>query len=167
MNSYWWVNQNKTYKEEIGGGYMWSPMKKSNGAKNPFYDTMTQVQKGDVVFSCYGGLIQAFGIVREEAISSPKPEEFGSKGSYWGDEGWSVKVLYQDLTDPLSPKDNFDLISPLLPEKYSPIKQDGGILEAYLCPIPNEMGDCLLSLMPKSAIYDCMNLVKRTIRLYG
>ena len=25
MSKYWWVNQNKTYKEEVSGGYMWSP----------------------------------------------------------------------------------------------------------------------------------------------
>ena len=22
---YWWVNQNQTYKQELGGGYLWSP----------------------------------------------------------------------------------------------------------------------------------------------
>jgi len=48
---YWWVNQNKTFEEEVGGGYMWSPQLKKNGMKNPFYEFMLQVQPGDIVFS--------------------------------------------------------------------------------------------------------------------
>ena len=30
------MNQNKTFEEEVGGGYMWSPQLKKNGMKNPF-----------------------------------------------------------------------------------------------------------------------------------
>ncbi len=26
--NYWWANQNKTYKSEIGGGFLWSPKTK-------------------------------------------------------------------------------------------------------------------------------------------
>lgn len=40
MMRYWWVNQNKTYAQEREGGYLWSPKRKTNGARNPFYDFM-------------------------------------------------------------------------------------------------------------------------------
>ena len=43
---YWWVNQNQTYKYEVPGGFMWSPFKNANGARNPFYDNMDKVQPG-------------------------------------------------------------------------------------------------------------------------
>ena len=26
-NKYWWVNHKKTFKQEISGGYIWSPKK--------------------------------------------------------------------------------------------------------------------------------------------
>lgn len=26
---YWWVNQNKTYRHEVEGGYLWSPKPRS------------------------------------------------------------------------------------------------------------------------------------------
>jgi len=39
---FWWVNQNQTYRQEVGGGYLWSPQRKSNGAQNPYYDFMRE-----------------------------------------------------------------------------------------------------------------------------
>lgn len=48
---YWWVNQNQTYRHEVRGGYLWSPKRKANQARNPFYDFMREVAPGDVVFS--------------------------------------------------------------------------------------------------------------------
>ena len=35
---YWWVNQNQTYRQELKGGYLWSPKRKANGARNPYYE---------------------------------------------------------------------------------------------------------------------------------
>ena len=40
---YWWVNQNQTYRHEVRGGYLWSPKRNANGARNPFYDSMREV----------------------------------------------------------------------------------------------------------------------------
>ena len=33
---YWWVNQNQTYTFERNGGYMLSPKRNKNGARNQF-----------------------------------------------------------------------------------------------------------------------------------
>lgn len=40
---YWWVNQNQTYRHEVAGGYLWSPKRNANGARNPFYESMREV----------------------------------------------------------------------------------------------------------------------------
>ena len=60
---YWWVNQNQTYQFEVHGGYMWSPKANTNGARNQFYDNMTETRPGDVVFSFKDTYIKAVGIV--------------------------------------------------------------------------------------------------------
>jgi len=60
---YWWVNQKQTFKEEVGGGYMWSPKTNVNGAKNTFYSNMSKVKEGDCIFSYYFGEIQNIGRV--------------------------------------------------------------------------------------------------------
>ena len=46
---YWWVNQNQTFRQEIAGGYLWSPKRNANGARNPFYESMREVSPGDLV----------------------------------------------------------------------------------------------------------------------
>jgi putative restriction endonuclease len=43
MMRYWWVNQNQTWRQEQAGGYLWSPKRNANGAKNHFYETMREV----------------------------------------------------------------------------------------------------------------------------
>lgn len=47
----WWVNQNQTYRHEVQGGYLWSPKRNANGARNPFYESTREVAPGDLVFS--------------------------------------------------------------------------------------------------------------------
>jgi hypothetical protein len=32
---YWWVNQDQTFRQETEGGYLWSPKRNANGARNP------------------------------------------------------------------------------------------------------------------------------------
>jgi hypothetical protein len=49
---YWWVHQNQTFRHEIGDGYLWSPKRNANGARNPVYESMREVAPGDVTFSC-------------------------------------------------------------------------------------------------------------------
>src|SRR5437660_1837590 len=60
---YWWVNQNQTFRQEIEGGYLWSPKRNKNGHRNPFYEFMREVAPGDIVFSFYDTRIAALGIV--------------------------------------------------------------------------------------------------------
>jgi putative restriction endonuclease len=59
---YWWVNQNQTSRQEIEGGYLWSPERNANGARNPFYESMREVAPGDLVFSFVDTRIAAIGI---------------------------------------------------------------------------------------------------------
>ena len=51
--NYWWVSQNQTHKQEIGGGYMWSPKADKNGKPVQSYTNMTKVSVGDLVFAFY------------------------------------------------------------------------------------------------------------------
>ena len=49
--NYWWVNHKQTFRQEFGGKYVWCPKLKSNGSINHFYETMREVQPGDLVYS--------------------------------------------------------------------------------------------------------------------
>src|SRR2546421_11789476 len=71
--TYWWVNQNQTWQYEIGGGFLWSPKCKRNGARNQFYENMRLVREGDTVFSYYNSLLQYIGVATGLATTAKKP----------------------------------------------------------------------------------------------
>lgn len=143
----WWVNQNQTYSEEISGGFLWSPKLKSNGSKNRFYDFMTEVQAGDVVFSYCGTYIKAVGLAKAPATSAPKPE-FEKAGGNWSDVGWLVPVEFTELSRAVRPKDHINQIRPHLPKKYSPLQDNGnGLQSVYLAHVPLEMAEILINLI--------------------
>ena len=144
---YWWVNQNKTYKAEVGGGYMWSPKSNKDGGFNQFYKNMTEAGVGDIVFSFSNTLIKTVGVVSASACSSEKPKEFGKAGDAWDTDGWLVQVDYEEINNPLKPKNHMDILGPLLPDRYSPIRADGGGNQVYLAEISKAMATSLLSLI--------------------
>ena len=69
---YWWVNQNQTYRHEVTGGYLWSPKRNANGARNPFYESMREVAPGDLIFSFMDTRILAVGIGQSYCWESPQ-----------------------------------------------------------------------------------------------
>ena len=146
---YWWVNQNQTYRHEIHGGYLWSPKRKANGSRNPFYEFMREVAPGDVIFSFSDTRIAAIGIARSYCYESPKPSEFGSAGLNWSTTGWRIDVQFQELQHRIRPMDHLSVLSPLLPEKYAPIQSTTGygLQSVYLTTVPTLLAQALFSLI--------------------
>lgn len=144
---YWWVNQNQTYRHEVPGGYLWSPVTRADGARNYFYDTMKHASPGDIVFSYCDTLIKAVGIVTHRAEPSVKPN-FGTAGSNWSQFGWLVQVEFQELPNPVHPKSHMGLLAPLLPSKYSPLQMNGnGLQGVYLTEVPTLLASALEGLI--------------------
>lgn|SRR6516165_9732867 len=145
---YWWVNQNQTYRHEVGGGYLWSPKRNANGTRNPFYESMREVAPGDAVFSFVDTRIIAIGVAQSYCWESPKPLEFGSAGQNWENVGWKVLVGFTLLSRQVTPKDHIELLRPLLPDKYSPLTRAGnGLQSIYLTEIPAELAEVLAGLI--------------------
>ena len=141
---YWWVNQNQTYRQETQGGYLWSPKRNANGARNPFYESMREVSPGDVVFSFVDTRIAAIGIARSYCWESPKPEEFGAAGQNWENIGWKVRVQFVPLVNRVRPKDHIDVFRPFLPARYSPLQSNGdGNQGVYLTELPATFAEVL------------------------
>ena len=121
---YWWVNQNQTFKHEYEGGFLWSPKRNANGARNPFYEFMREVAPGDLIFSFMDTRIVAIGIAESDCWESPKPSEFGNAGQNWEHIGWRVKVT-PELLHKLRPKEHIDILRPLLPQNTRHFSQMG------------------------------------------
>ncbi len=145
---YWWVNQNQTFRHEVQGGYLWSPKRNANGARNPFYESMREVAPGDLVFSFMDTRILAIGVAQSYCWESPKPLEFGTAGPNWENVGWKVKVSFTELSNRVRPKDHIDVLRPLLPERYSPLQPNGnGLQSVYLTEVPVALAEVLVGLI--------------------
>jgi len=144
---YWWVNQNQTYNQEVTGGYIWSPKRKSNGHRNPFYESMREVAPGDLIFSFKDTHIPSISIAQSYCYECPKPTEFGSTGQNWEMVGWMVDVNYIPVGNPIRPKDHIGMLRRLLPEKYSPLQANGdGNQGVYLAELSQVLAEILLGL---------------------
>lgn len=144
---YWWVNHKQTVRQELAGGYLWSPVTEANGARSQFYDNMREAAPGDLVLSYANGQVGKVGIVGDFAISAPKPTEFGSTGSYWQDAGWLLPIQWLDQQIAVAPKALIRRLAELLPRTYSPIRAatGGGNQKAYLAEVSRSVVDVILT----------------------
>ena len=108
---------------------------------------MREVARGDIVFSFCSRKIMAIGIVQRPAYTCPKPQEFGSVGASWNEVGWRVDVQFKVLLKQIEPRQHMELLRPLLPERYSPIRADGTGNQIYLAELPDSFGQALLGLI--------------------
>lgn len=145
--NYWWVNHKQTARQEIAGGYLWSPKRMSNGNRSQYYEFMRQTRPGDIVVSFANAQIGHYGSLTGFPISAPKPDEFGSAGENWSNDGWLVPVAWTAAGQAFRPKDNIDALRPLLPTQYSPIQDSGnGNQAAYLTKIGESLFEELMRL---------------------
>ena len=126
---------------------MWSPKSNKDGRFNQFYKNMTKAGVGDIVFSFSNTMIKTVGVVSASARASEKPKEFGKAGDAWDTDGWLVQVDYEEINNPLKPKNHMDILGPLLPDRYSPIRANGVGNQVYLAEISKAMATSLLSLI--------------------
>lgn len=149
---YWWVNQNQTFAQESEGGYLWSPKRKSNDQRNPFYEFMREVAPGDVIFSFADTLIPSISIAQSTAYEAPKPMEFGAAGPNWSDIGWKVSVQYFALQNRIKPADYMVRLGPLMPAIYAPLQASGrGNQGVYLTILPDDLAHELVRLIGQEA----------------
>ena len=149
--NFWWVNHKQTHKQEIEGGYLWSPMANTDGSRNQTYLNMPRTAIGDLVFSYASAEIRAIGRVSGKCREARRPDAFGEIGEQWSKTGWLVPVTWTILTNPLSPRESFSEIADLLPDKYSPIRSPGiGNQKFYLTEISKALTDVLMNLVRQS-----------------
>jgi HNH endonuclease len=144
---YWWVNQGKTSREELAGGYLWSPKRESNGARSQFYNNMRLAAPGDRVLSFVDSHIGHVGTVIDFAEDAEKPTEFSEKGAYWALHGWQLPVFWQRLPQRVKPKPLIAEFRQWLPPKYFPIHPESGngSEKAYLCEVRPELFEFIVT----------------------
>ena len=58
---FWWVNHKQTARQELSGGYLWSPKTEARGTRSQFYDNMRKAAPGDILLSYAAGRVGRMG----------------------------------------------------------------------------------------------------------
>ena len=111
---------------------MWSPVRKSNGHANPFWDNMAKVEPGDIIFAYAQQQVKAIGVAQKKAYSAPKPASFENASNNWSQIGWLVEVEFSQLEDPVDPKEHLHVLGKYLTTKSAPLDETGRGKERYL-----------------------------------
>lgn len=85
----WWVNQGHTYAKAKTDGYLWAPMPVEGGQSFPHWESMTQVEAGDLVINYGHKCIVAMSIAKSKAISHKNKKK----------DGWRIDLEYHDLDE--------------------------------------------------------------------
>ena len=160
--AYWWVSQNKTYKEERQGGYLWAPLFDKGGHTPHHWRTVSQLQPGDIVFSYRSRKIPAFAVVSSAPFEADAPTDFQRKGD-WSREGLSVNATYEDVSSPLAVPAISDQLMKLLPSKYSPLNEKGGGNQGYLFELPGVAGKFLLDTIGAARNQMADDVIERAV----
>ena len=110
----WWINLSQTRRHELDAGYLWSDEPE-----------LAAAQPGEVVYVYTSGRISTLGLVAGAAFQAGKVSSGHGRGARRGAPGWRLPVHFEQLLQPLRPKDHAVAFKALLPAKHSPLRPSG------------------------------------------
>lgn len=150
MNSFI-VMQGDTYQEECNAGVLWTPQIDKSGMVPHSWNRMQELKKGDIVFHYVKGFLVAISRVREDFHKGTKPKNVDEQGG--NEPAFIARTAYRELDVPLSVKEFFTEIEPLLPTKYSAFQEDANGNSGYLYPCNEELAMKFLELVSSLNIF--------------
>lgn len=148
MSSYYWVNQGHTFHEERKAGLLWAPERTSTGSKRVYWDTMSELLPGDLVFNYANGAIRACATITSAAVPMLWPFEAVSPYSP-AQGGRVVMCTYFVLQSPihLTTVTAIEVLRVELQSGRNPVlDRRGAVAQKYLCAVSPTAGQHLASL---------------------
>lgn len=168
MNSFI-VMQGETYQEERNAGVLWTPQIDKSGMVPHSWNRMQELKKGDIVFHYVKGYVVAISRVRKDCSKGSKPKS-ADEQSQENEDAYIARAEYRELENPLSVKECFHEIQPLLPVKYAAFQEDASGNSGYLYPCNEELAMKFLELISSLNIFTleveqlelAMEVIKKT-----
>ncbi|ANU10966.1 hypothetical protein A1A1_08079 [Planococcus antarcticus DSM 14505] len=168
MNSFI-VMQGETYQGEQSAGVLWTPQIDKSGMVPHSWYRMQELKKGDIVFHYVKGFLVAISHVREDCRNGTKPKNTDEQQD-GTEDAFIARAVYRELENPLSVKEFFREIEPLLPVKYAAFQEDASGNSGYLYPCNEELAMKFLELISSLNIFTLeveqlelsMEVVKKT-----
>jgi len=150
----WWVNQGKTISEEKEEGILWAPIKNKGGSTEYHWETMEEVEVGDIILHYANGSIKYVSQVTDSAVQSKKPESLGD--STWNRDGRLVQTSYYKLS-PEVKLDKFKEDVRNLDIEKGPLNSNGNVNQGYLFYFNKEGLKIIGESQPKTEWPDFIN----------
>ncbi len=127
----WWVNQGASLEVERNEGYLWAPLNARDGGTRYYWDTMAEVQNGDIILHYANGVLHYVSEVTQPAVEAPRPQSDSIKEQNWDKQG---RLLYTDYhkLNPQVPLNCFAQQLLSLNIDQGPLDKDGKVKQGYL-----------------------------------
>ena len=142
---YFWVNQGQTFKLEYQFECLWAPIQDKNGRSIHHWDTMKQLQAGDIIINYSKSKVVGYCVAQTSAYNYQKPEEFNGH-SNWGTEGRICDVKYYLFETPIDKAVIYNKIKELDGSEYSPFNTKGNVNQGCLYKLTKEEFDVILDI---------------------
>jgi hypothetical protein len=140
---YWWVNQGDSFEEARKLGALWAPLEDKGGNKQPYWESLDLVKRGDVVFHYAKKMVRGLSLVTSESrIAEIRIRDRGQ----WQDLGREVEVEAQDF--------DFTIDLDEIPLEFrigsesgidTPFDKNGKVKQGYLFKLPPAGAQFLLA----------------------
>lgn len=149
---YFFVFQNKSFKAERSGGYLWAPKLNAAGGKESSWVMMEEVRKGDIIVHSVSKNIVAISVATSDCYSANQPQEL-KREQLWQDDGYMVDCKYIDIKNPIVTSDYKDEILKLQPSVYAPFNNLGRGNTGYLFASNRELTGFIIEKSVKANPY--------------
>jgi putative restriction endonuclease len=137
MPKAFWVNQGGTYLDERSAGLLWAPERNRDGAKLIHWESLADVQPGDVVFTYSNSHVRGYAVASSGVVLMSRPYAAGSEYSP-SQGGRAVFCTYHDLRMPIPLSvvtTKSDLKAELQSGRNPVLDVRGKVAQKYLCEI--------------------------------
>ncbi len=138
---YWWVNQGKSFEQELEGGFIWAHGKDQAGKSHYYWDNVLEVGVGDTILHYAKGLIRAVSVAASVGYPDDDPKNPDDALA-----GWRADTRYHLLKTPLPESE----VLPIIQEAeltQGPVGETGKVKQGYLFELPEAVAKQLLSMV--------------------
>ena len=149
---YFIVFQRDTFDVESRGNYLWAPTADPRGIWLHYWERLTQVRKGDIIFHCCGGMIQAVSESKGSCCAQIAPAD-PEYDRYRGQMGLKLDSLYSFIPTPIMTKAHRAQIMSTYPagSRYAPFNSNGAGMQGYLFELDDDLAKTFLdAIMAKN-----------------
>ncbi len=147
QRQYWWVSQGATFEQSIQDSYIWAPQGDKRGRAWFYWENVSKVKAGDVIFHYADGAIRAVSVATGDGQATGRMVREGGYSS----KGWRANVELHELAEPISMQHIGPRLQALNIEK-GPINRNGTASPGYLYELPEDAVESIVEPMSLSGL---------------